>query len=117
MSRTSSAHEKRSKKRQGCSEDLFQQLSEGKVRCHHRCFGTWPPETCVQHRTSLEHLRHIRADSPEHLLVMEVAESLYVDAAHTLQVMECPDFPEDFRLLALKMGMVLNVFPNCTAVK
>lgn len=71
-------------------------------------FGAWTPETLPQHSTSLKHLCDILSGSSIRLLVVGGAGSLYVDPAHTAQVMDGVDFPDMFKPLATNMGKALD---------
>ena len=71
-------------------------------------FGAWTPETLPQHSTSLKHLCDILSGSSIRLLVVGGAGSLYVDPAHTAQVMDGVDFPDMFKPLAANMGKALD---------
>ena len=71
-------------------------------------FGAWTPETLPQHSTSLKHLCDILSGSSIRLLVVGGAGSLYVDPAHTAQVMDGADFPEMFKPLAKAQGKALE---------
>lgn len=71
-------------------------------------FGAWTPETLNQHSTSLQHLANIVSNTPKRLLVVGGAGSLYTDSTHTTQVMDSPDFPEDYKPLAMSMGKSLS---------
>lgn len=64
-------------------------------------FGTWAPETLIQHQTSLKHLCDILSKKPNRLLIVGGAGSLYLDKAHKLQLIDAPDFPEMFKPLAI----------------
>ena len=70
-------------------------------------FGAWTAETLPQHATSLKHLCDALSGTDVRLLVVGGAGSLYVDAAHTQQVMDGPDFPDAFKPLAANMGAAL----------
>ena len=70
-------------------------------------FGAWTAETLPQHATSLRHLCDALSGASVRLLVVGGAGSLYVDAAHTRQVMDGPDFPDAFKPLAANMGAAL----------
>lgn len=70
-------------------------------------FGAWTAETLPQHATSLKHLCDALSGTDVRLLVIGGAGSLYVDAAHTQQVMDGPDFPDAFKPLAANMGAAL----------
>ncbi|MBR1824156.1 MAG: NAD(P)-dependent oxidoreductase [Ruminococcus sp.] len=70
-------------------------------------FGAWAPEVLPQHSTSLKHLCDILSGSDTRLLVVGGAGSLYVNAEHTAQVMDGPDFPDIFKPLASAQGKAL----------
>lgn len=80
-------------------------------------FGAWTPETLPQHSTSLKHLCDLVSGTKTRLLVVGGAGSLYVDAAHTTQVMDGADFPEMFKPLASHMGKALDELRTRTDVK
>jgi len=63
-------------------------------------FGAWKPELLPQHSTTLAHLCDILAGSDTRLVIVGGAGSLYVNPEHTVQVIDTPDFPEEFKLLA-----------------
>lgn len=71
-------------------------------------FGAWTEETLPQHQTSLRHLADFLSGKPNRLLVVGGAGSLYVNAEHTLRVMDTPDFPAMFLPLATNMGAALD---------
>lgn len=71
-------------------------------------FGAFTPDTLPQHTTTLMHLADILAGSPIRLLVVGGAGSLYMDADHTLQLKDTPDFPKEFKPLAQAMGEALD---------
>ena len=70
-------------------------------------FGAWAPEVLPQHSTSLKHLCDILSGTATRLLVVGGAGSLYINAEHTLQVMDGADFPEMFKPLAAAQGKAL----------
>ena len=70
-------------------------------------FGAWAPEVLPQHSTSLKHLCDILSGTDTRLLVVGGAGSLYVNAEHTLQVMDGAGFPEMFKPLAAAQGKAL----------
>lgn len=70
-------------------------------------FGAWTEDTLPLHSTSLKHLCDILSGTDTRLLVVGGAGSLYVDAAHTAQVMDGPDFPAMFLPLAKAQGQAL----------
>lgn len=80
-------------------------------------FGAWTPETLPQHSTSLKHLCDLVSGTKTRLLVVGGAGSLYVDAAHTTQVMDGAGFPEMFKPLASHMGKALDGLRTRTDVK
>lgn len=80
-------------------------------------FGAWTPETLPQHSTSLKHLCDLVSGREVRLLVVGGAGSLYVDAAHTTQVMDGAGFPEIFKPLATHMGKALDELRTRTDVK
>ena len=71
-------------------------------------FGAWTPETLPQHSTSLKHLCYLMSDKDARLLIVGGAGSLYINAEHTTQVMDGPDFPDIFKPLASHMGKALE---------
>ncbi|MGN0740571.1 MAG: NAD(P)-dependent oxidoreductase [Treponema sp.] len=71
-------------------------------------FGAWTPDTIPQHSTSLKHLCDILAGTKVRLLVVGGAGSLYVNPEHTVQLVDTPDFPEMFKLLASTQGQALS---------
>ena len=71
-------------------------------------FGAWTGDTLPLHSTSLKHLCDILSGTDTRLLVVGGAGSLYIDAAHTTQVMDGPDFPDVFKPLAIHMGKALD---------
>lgn len=71
-------------------------------------FGAWTPETLSQHSTSLKHLCDLVSGKDTKLLVVGGAGSLYINAEHTMQVMDTPDFPDIFKPLASNMGKALD---------
>lgn len=71
-------------------------------------FGAWTEDTLPQHSTSLRHLCDILSGTDSRLLVVGGAGSLYVNAEHTAQVMDGPDFPDAFKPLARAQGKALQ---------
>ena len=80
-------------------------------------FGAWAPETLPQHSTSLRHLCDILSGTDTRLLVVGGAGSLYVNAEHSLQVIDGPDFPEMFKPLAAAQGKALDELRGRSDVK
>lgn len=67
-------------------------------------FGAWTPETLPQHSSSLLRLCDLLSGTKTRLLAVGGAGSLYVDEAHSRQLMDTPDFPEDYKPLAGAMA-------------
>lgn len=80
-------------------------------------FGAWTPEVLPQHSASLKHLCDILSGTEVRLLVVGGAGSLYVDAEHSAQVMDGPDFPEMFKPLANAQGKALEELRQRSDVK
>ncbi len=80
-------------------------------------FGAWTPDTLPQHSTSLMHLCDILSGSDIRLLVVGGAGSLYINAEHTLQVMDGSDFPDIFKPLAAAQGKALEELRKRNDVK
>ncbi len=71
-------------------------------------FGAYTPETLPQHTTSLEHLAGLLESTTVRLLVVGGAGSLYVDPEMTTQLVDTPDFPDEYKPLALAMSKGLD---------
>ena len=80
-------------------------------------FGAWAPEALPQHSASLKHLCDVLSGTEVRLLVVGGAGSLYVDPAHSAQVMDGPDFPEMFKPLANAQGKALAELRQRSDVK
>ena len=80
-------------------------------------FGTWAPETLNQHSDSLKHLADILSGTDTRLIVVGGAGSLYLDAAHTLQLSQSEGFPPEFKPLATAMGESLAELRKRSDVK
>lgn len=80
-------------------------------------FGAWAPEVLPQHSTSLKHLCDILSGTDTRLLVVGGAGSLYVNAEHTVQVSDGPDFPNVFKPLANAMAKALGELRERNDVK
>ena len=80
-------------------------------------FGTWAPDTLIQHQTSLKYLTDILTGKPNRLLVVGGAGSLYVNPEHTTYLTDTPDFPDSFKPLATNMGKALEELRKCENVK
>lgn len=71
-------------------------------------FGAWTEDTLPQHSTSLKHLCDILSGTDTRLVIVGGAGSLYVNKEHTAQVMDGPDFPDEFKPLAAAQGKALD---------
>lgn len=80
-------------------------------------FGTWTLETLLWHSTSLKHLCDLVKGKETRLLIVGGAGSLYVNAEHTIQLMDQADFPEMFKPLASNMSRALDELRTRTDVK
>ena len=111
--------ENRSAAKQAIVKDLFElttdDLKDFDVVVD--AFGAWTPDVLPQHSASLKHLCDILSGTDVRLLVVGGAGSLYVDAAHSAQVMDGPDFPEMFKPLANAQGKALAELRQRSDVK
>ena len=80
-------------------------------------FGAWTPEVLPQHSASLKHLCDVLSGTDTRLLVVGGAGSLYVNAEHTVQVMDGADFPDVFKPLASAQGKALDELRQRNDVK
>ena len=71
-------------------------------------FGAWTPETLPQHSATLKHLCDILSGTNTRLLIVGGAGSLYLDKTHTTQVMDSPNFPDDWKPLAAAQAKALD---------
>lgn len=71
-------------------------------------FGAWTPETLPQHSSSLKHLCDCLSGTNTRLLVVGGAGSLYLDAAHTKQLMDAEDFPAEYQPVATASAQALT---------
>lgn len=63
-------------------------------------FGTFAPETLQLHSTTLKKLCDVLSGSDVRLLVVGGAGSLYLDKTHTTQLLDAPNFPDEYKPLA-----------------
>lgn len=63
-------------------------------------FGTWKPETLPLHSVTSGHLCDVLSGSDTRLLIVGGAGSLYVNKEHTAQVLDDPNFPEEYKPIA-----------------
>ncbi|UII57562.1 NAD(P)-dependent oxidoreductase [Cytobacillus spongiae] len=59
----------------------------------------------------------LKGNQQTRLLVVGGAGSLFVDEAHTIQVMDTPDFPKEYAATAYQMGLALKELKNSTDVQ
>lgn len=71
-------------------------------------FGTWDPKTLHMHSETIEHLTKILAGTDVRLLIVGGAGSLYMDPDHTIQLIDTPDFPDEFKPLASAQNKTLD---------
>ena len=64
-------------------------------------FGTWTEETLPLHAISCMHLCDTVSGTEIRLLVMGGAGSLYMDKTHTLQLVNTPEFPKEYKAASL----------------
>ena len=63
-------------------------------------FGAYTPETLPLHTRTSQHLADLVAGTDTRLYIVGGAGSLYVDPAHTVQLLDTPEFPAEFYPLA-----------------
>ena len=63
-------------------------------------FGAYTPETLPLHMQTSQHLADLVAGTAARLYIVGGAGSLYVDPAHTVQLLDTPEFPAEFYALA-----------------
>ena len=71
-------------------------------------FGAWKEEDQPMHTKTSQHLCDILSGTDTRLLIVGGAGSLYVNAEHTAQVKDDPNFPEMFLPLANAQGQELE---------
>lgn len=63
-------------------------------------FGQSDENKLDEHSKSIKHLGDLVSNSNKRLLIIGGAGSLYVDEAHTLKLIDSPDFPEQFKKIS-----------------
>ena len=63
-------------------------------------FGAYTPETLPLHTKTSQHLADLVAGTDTRLYIVGGAGSLYVDPAHTVQLLDTPEFPAEFYPIA-----------------
>lgn len=71
-------------------------------------FGVWGADKQEQHQTSLQHLCDVLSGSQVRLIVVGGAGSLFLDKAHTQQLMDAPNFPDAYKPTASNMAKALH---------
>lgn len=79
-------------------------------------FGAWTEETLPGHKKIAEHLLRELAGTKVRLFVVGGAGSLWVNAEHTVQLMNTPDFPEIFMAVANASAEAYNLIIKNTEV-
>lgn len=80
-------------------------------------FGVWKPSELVKHQTSLAHLTKILTGTNIRLIVVGGAGSLYVDSEKKIQLMDTPDFPDEFKPVANAMGKAFQTLKKINNVR
>lgn len=80
-------------------------------------FGAWTPETLPLHSTSLKVVCDALSGTDTRLLVVGGAGSLYVNPEHTMQLYQTPDFPEDYKIIAMAQVKELDELRRRNDVK
>ena len=63
-------------------------------------YGAFTPETLPLHTQTSQHLADLVAGTNTRLYIVGGAGSLYVDPAHTVQLLDTPEFPAEFYPIA-----------------
>lgn len=63
-------------------------------------FGQSDENKLDEHSKSMKHLGDLVSNSNKRLFIIGGAGSLYVDEAHTLKLIDSPDFPEQFKKIS-----------------
>lgn len=71
-------------------------------------FGAWTPETLDLYTTTSLHLLNILEGTNTRILIIGGAGSLYVDDSLTIQLIDTPEFPEEYKPVALAAQKALN---------
>lgn len=71
-------------------------------------FGVWGTDKQEQHQTSLKHLCDALSGTQVRLIVVGGAGSLYLDQAHTQQLVDAPNFPDAYKPTASNMAQALK---------
>ena len=80
-------------------------------------FGTWTPETLPLHSKAINIICDALSGTETRLLVVGGAGSLYMNKEHTLQLYQTPDFPEDYKIIAVAQVKELDELRKRNDVK
>ncbi len=80
-------------------------------------FGAWSAETLPLHTVTSQHLCDILVGTEVRLLIVGGAGSLYVNAEHTKQVLDAPDFPDEYKPTAIAQSKELDELRKRNDVK
>lgn len=111
--------ENKSKAQTYISKDLFDVTKEDLIGFDVviSAFGTWAPETLHLHVEAINHLANVLSGSEARFMVVGGAGSLYVDTEMTIQLVETPDFPEEYYALAKAQTDALDILRKREDVK
>lgn len=71
-------------------------------------FGAWTQETLDLYTTTSLHLLNILEGTNTRILIVGGAGSLYIDNSLTTQLIDTPEFPEEYKPVALAAQKALN---------
>ncbi|PTK88766.1 NAD(P)-dependent oxidoreductase [Staphylococcus gallinarum] len=102
--------ENKTKATQVIQKDLFELTKEdiAEFDVIIDAFGQPDQDKLDQHSKSLALLSDLVSHSDQRLLIIGGAGSLFVDEAHTMRLVDSPDFPEMFKKTALAQTKTLN---------
>ncbi len=72
-------------------------------------FGVWQPELLHLHEEVIEKLSDILSNTNLPLWIVGGAGSLYMDPEHKVQLLDTPDFPEEYKPLAAAQTKALDI--------
>lgn len=98
----SHGNENKSQAQHYVSKDLFDLTKEDVAHADVvvSAFGTWTEGTLPLHVKVVNHISDLLSGTDKRFLVVGGAGSLYVDDAHTVQLLNTTEFPVQFRPLA-----------------
>lgn len=80
-------------------------------------FGTWDPAQFPMQTTTSQHLCDVLSGTDTRLLIVGGAGSLYVNPEHTMQLMQTPDFPDEYKAMAQSQADELSALRTRDDVK